>query len=199
MKSGTYEPGNNAHSLDFEELRSHWVLAVVLGVLLIVLGAIAVSTSVLVTLASMVFLGWLLLIGGVVQGIHAFSHRRWHFFPDLLLGTLYVVVGILVIANPVAAEVGITLMMIAFFLVSGIFRIAASSAVPMHNRWSILASGIISLLLGILLWAGWPATAFWVIGFFIGIELIFNGWSVLMLGFAARHLSGEEMPHSRPA
>lgn len=182
---------------DFEELRRHWLLEVILGVALIVLGAIAISISAATSVATMVFLGWFLLIGGVIEGIHAFTHRRWHFFPDLLLATLYAVIGIIIIGNPVAAVLTFTLMIIAFFLVSGIFRIVAAVTDQFGNRWSMLASGIISLLLGILLWSGWPATAFWVIGMFVGIELILNGWSVIMFGMAARHVSGTEVPHPR--
>jgi uncharacterized membrane protein HdeD (DUF308 family) len=101
----------------------------------------------------------------------------------------------------VTAVLALTLMMIAFFLVAGIFRIVAASTIRFGNRWSIFASGVISLLLGILLWIGWPAAAFWVIGLFIGIELIFNGWSTIMLGLAARHMAPIEVPHapgSRP-
>lgn len=196
MNSERHEP-ESVYRIGTEELRRHWLLAVILGIGLIVLGAIALSISFAVTLASMLVLGWLLLIGGVVQGIHAFAQRRWdRFFLDLLLGTLYVVVGLVVIANPLAAELAVTLMLIAFFLVAGIFRVVAASVVPFRNRWSIVVSGIISFLLGILLWAGWPETALWVIGVFIGIELIFNGWSVLMLGLAARHLPGTEVPHA---
>lgn len=199
MDNRDLKQGNVSGSVyaeDFDALRKHWVLAIVLGIMLIVLGAIAVSVSATVTLASMVFLGWFLLVGGIVQGVHAFSHRRWHFFPELLLATFYVVVGILILGNPVTAELALTLMMIAFFLVAGIFRIVAASAIRFSNRWSMFASGIISLLLGLLLWTGWPVTAFWVIGLFIGIELIFNGWSAIMLGLAARHMAPVELPHS---
>jgi uncharacterized membrane protein HdeD (DUF308 family) len=186
----------DVYAEDFEGLRKHWVLAVILGIVLIVLGAIAISISTVVTLASMMLLGWFLLIGGIVQGIHAFSHRRWHFFPELLLATFYVVVGILIIGNPATAVLALTLMMIAFFLVAGIFRIVAASTIRFSNRWSMFASGIISLLLGLLLWTGWPTAALWVIGLFIGIELIFNGWSMIMLGLAARHMVPVEVPHS---
>ncbi len=199
MDNRDLERGNvlgSVYAEDFDALRKHWVLAIVLGIILIVLGAIAVSISAAVTLASMVFFGWFLLIGGIVQGVYAFSHRRWHFFPELLLATFYVVVGILILGNPVAAELALTLMMIAFFLVAGIFRIVAASTIRFSNRWSMFAGGIVSLLLGLLLWTGWPATAFWVIGLFIGIELIFNGWSTIMLGLAARHMAPVELPHS---
>ena len=166
------------------------------GGILIALGAIAVSISAAVTLVSMVFLGWFLVIGGIAHGIHAFSYERRRILTHLLFATLYVVVGIMVITNPVAAEMGVTLLLTAFFLIAGIFRIVASVTVPFSNRLSVLVSGIIAFLLGIFLWAGWPATGFWVIGLFIGIEMIFNGWSLVMLGIATRHATGEEIPHA---
>lgn len=194
MNNQTHEP--ESYRTESDELQRHWGLAVALGIVLIILGAMAVSMSTIVSLVSMVFLGWLLIISGVVQGIEAFSHRRSHFFTGLLLGTLYVVVGLVIIANPLAAELAFTLMMIAFFLVAGIFRIVAAAAVPLENRGSLLASGLIALLLGILLWAGWPEVALWVIGLYIGIELLFNGWSVLMLGLSGRRFSREEIPHA---
>lgn len=194
MNNQTYGPGK--YRTELEELQKHWWVAVILGIVLIILGAIAVSVSATVSLASMVFLGWLLIISGVVQAIEAFSHGRSHFFTGLLLGTFYVIIGIVIIANPVAAELAFTLMMIVFFLVAGIFRIVAAVSVPLENRWSLLASGVVALLLGILLWTGWPTVAFWVIGLFIGIELIVNGWSVLMLGLAGRRFSRAEIPHA---
>ncbi|OPY65098.1 MAG: acid-resistance membrane protein [Syntrophorhabdaceae bacterium PtaU1.Bin034] len=184
----------NVFGLGFDEMRRHWLFVVVMGVLLIILGAIAVSLSVFVTLASVLVIGWLLIIGGVAQGIHAFFRRRWGgFFLDLLVGTLYVIVGILMIGNPLAAAEGLTLLLTAFLLVGGVFRIAVAAVVPFDNRWSILASGIIALFLGILLWAGWPETGLWILGFFIGIEMIVNGWSALVLGLAVRHGRSREV------
>lgn len=194
MNSQTHE--TEEHRTELGELRRRWGLAVGLGLALLVLGAIAVSISAVASLASMIFLGWLLIVSGIVQGIEAFSHRRSHFSSGLLLATLYVVVGLVIIANPLAAELAFTLLMIAFFLVAGIFRIVAAAAMPSENRWSLLASGIVALLLGVLLWSGWPFVAFWIVGLYVGIELMFNGWSVMMLGLAGRRFSRGEIPHA---
>ena len=143
--------------LSQEDLRKHWIFAVVMGILLIIVGALALGVSATVSLVSMVFIGWLMIIGGVIQGIHAFSRERHHHtLLKIVLATLYVIVGILMVAYPLAAEVAVTLLLIAFFLVAGVSRIAAAVREPMENRWTVLVSGIISLLLGILLWAGWP-------------------------------------------
>jgi uncharacterized membrane protein HdeD (DUF308 family) len=194
MNSQTHETED--YRTESEELRKHWGLAVGLGLVLLVLGAIAVSISAVVSLASMIFLGWLLIVSGIVQGIEAFTHRRSHFFSGVLLATLYVVVGVVTIANPVAAELAFTLMMIVFFLVAGIFRIVSAAAMPLENRWSLLASGIVALILGLLLWTGWPMVAFWIIGLYVGMEIMFNGWSVMMLGIAGRRFSRGAIPHA---
>ena len=183
--------------LSQEDLRKHWIFAVVMGILLIVVGALALGVSATVSLASMVFIGWLMIIGGVIQGIHAFSRERHHHtLLKIVLATLYVIVGILMLANPVAAEFALTLLLIAFFLVAGVSRIAAAVREPMENRWSVLVGGIVSLFLGILLWAGWPITGLFAIGVFVGVDLILEGWTLLMLAIAVRHIMPHEVPHA---
>lgn len=183
-----------------EDLRRHRVLAVVLGILLVVVGGVALGVSAAVSLATMIFIGWLMIIGGVIQGIHAFSREgRRHPFLQVLLATLYVIVGILMVANPLAAEVGLTLMLIAFFLVAGITRIIAAVREPLENRSSVLAGGIVAVLLGIFLWIGWPVSGLWAIGAFVGVDLIVGGWTLLMLGIAVRHAAPGEIPHAPSA
>jgi len=183
--------------LSEEDLRKHSIFAGVMGILLVVVGALALGVSATVSLVSMVFIGWLMVIGGVIQGIHAFSRERHHHtLLKIVLATLYVIVGILMLANPLAAEFAVTLLLIAFFLVAGVSRIAAAVRESMENRWAILASGIISLLLGILLWAGWPITGLFAIGVFVGVDLIVEGWTLLMLAIAVRHIMPHEVPHA---
>ena len=183
--------------LSQEDLRKHWIFAVVMGILLIIVGALALGVSATVSLVSMVFIGWLMIIGGVIQGIHAFSRERHHHtLLKIVLATLYVIVGILMLANPLAAEFAVTLLLMAFFLVAGVSRIAAAVRESMENRWAVLVSGIISLFLGILLWAGWPITGLFAIGVFVGVDLILEGWTLLMLAVAVRHIMPHEVPHA---
>ena len=183
--------------LSEEDLRKHSIFAGVMGILLVVVGALALGVSATVSLVSMVFIGWLMVIGGVIQGIHAFSRERHHHtLLKIVLATLYVIVGILMLANPLAAEFAVTLLLIAFFLVAGVSRIAAAVRESMENRWSVLVGGIISLLLGILLWAGWPITGLFAIGVFVGVDLILEGWTLLMLAVAVRHIMPHEVPHA---
>lgn len=175
------------------ELRHSWGWYVALGIILLVLGIIALGSAGITTFATVVTFGWLLMIGGVVLGIHSFTIRRWSgFFLNLLMGILYFIVGLLLVAHPAAGAVSLTLILAAFFMVAGIFRIGAGIAIPFPHRAWLIFNGIVTLVLGILVWAQWPSSSIWLIGTFIGIELVLYGWSTLMLGIMAHHLPPEQ-------
>jgi uncharacterized membrane protein HdeD (DUF308 family) len=182
------------HLIGLDELKKRWGWFLALGILLVLLGTIAVGSSVAFTLASMWFIGCLMIFGGILQGSHAFMAKRWGgFFMDLLLGLLYVVVGMMVVANPVATAVDLTLLIAMFLIFGGTFRIALAFSIRFHHALWLVIHGVISVLLGILIWNQWPASGLWVIGLFIGIDMIFNGWSLIMLGVTAKSL-----PHDPP-
>jgi uncharacterized membrane protein HdeD (DUF308 family) len=175
--------------VDFDILRRNrgWFLA--LGIVQIILGMIALGSSVFATIVSVAIFGWLLLIGGVLAIGHAFWERQWNgFFIDLLTGVLYAIVGFMIISNPVEAAVGLTLLIALFLLMGGIFRIVAALVGRFEHRGWLLLNGVITLLMGIMIWRQWPLSGLWVIGLFVGIEMIFYGWSLVMLGIAAKNL-----------
>lgn len=177
------------HLFGLDELKRRWGWFLGLGIALILLGTIALGASVLMTLATMVFIGWLMIVGGVVEVVHAFGIKHWGgFFIDLLTGILYVVVGFMIVANPGATAVTLTLLIAMFLIFGGIFRIVTAIIVRFQNWIWLILHGIVNLLLGILIWRQWPFSGLWVIGFFIGIDMIFNGWSLVMLGLAAKKL-----------
>jgi uncharacterized membrane protein HdeD (DUF308 family) len=191
MTENTPFPAPSLHLIGLEELRLRWGWFVGLGILLIVLGMVALGASTLMTLATMVFVGWLMIIGGVVEAFHGFTCKRWSgFFIDLLTGILYLVVGFMIVSNPGATAIALTLLIAVFLIFGGIFRIVVAVAVRFHNWIWLLLSGGINLLLGIAIWRQWPLSGLWVIGLFIGIDMIFNGWSLVMLGLAARTIPG---------
>lgn len=182
-------PQADLFQVGLENVKKNWGWYLALGLLLIVLGTIAIGSSLVMTLVSVVFFGWLMLIGGVVEALHAFWRKDWGgFFLDLLGGVLYLVIGFMLVANPAASAVALTLVIAVFLTVGGIFRIVAAVAGrPPHWGW-VLVSGAMSLLLGLLIWVEWPVSGLWVIGLFIGIEMLFNGWSLVMLSLAAKNL-----------
>jgi uncharacterized membrane protein HdeD (DUF308 family) len=176
-----------------DQLHKRWGWVVGLGIVLVVLGTIAIGSSVLFTLASMVFVGWLLIIGGVLQAINALaSKERPSFFIDLFSGLLYSVAGFLIVVHPAATAVGLTLMIAILLIFGGVFRIALAMAVRYDNRFWLVLHGVINLLLGTCILQEWPVSGLWVIGLFIGIDMLFNGWSLIMLGMAAKNLSAHD-------
>lgn len=178
------------HLIGLGELKRNWGWFLTLGIALLVLGAIALGASVAMTIVSMVLLGWLLIIGGILEGVHAFwRERAWGgFFIDLLTGVLYVVVGFMILANPAETALALTLLIALFLMFSGLFRIVVALILRFpHWGWLIL-HGAVNLVLGIAIWRQWPLSGLWVIGLFVGIEMLFNGWSLVMLALAAKKL-----------
>ena len=172
-----------------QELRSGWGWHLAMGIALVLLGIFAVIDSVAVTVVSMMVFGWLLLFGGIIEGVQAFRHRRGgHFFLHLLNAAFALVVGLMLLRNPLAGSLVMTLLMALYFLVAGSFRIITAMTVQMTGSGWMLVDGIITLILGILVWAQWPVAGLWVIGLFIGVNLITYGWSQMMLAFALRRL-----------
>ena len=171
-----------------DALSRNWGWLLALAILLIILGLVAIAAPVYATFAVQVLLGWILIIGGIAQCVHAFTVRGWGgFLFELLSAFLYLAVGILLLVNPVEGALALTIVLAAFLLVEGVFKIVMAWRVRRHPRWGwLLASGILSLILGALIWAEWPSSALWVIGLLVGVHLLFTGWALTMLALAAR-------------
>jgi uncharacterized membrane protein HdeD (DUF308 family) len=177
------------HMVGLQEFRKRWGFILALGIILVAIGTVALGASLFATLATMVFVGWLMVVGGVVEASHAFWMKNWGgFFLDLLGGLLYLVVGLMIVANPAATAVTLTLLIAVFLIFGGIFRVVAAVIIQFPNRVWLLLHGVINLLLGISIWKSWPLSGLWVIGLFVGIEMICNGWSLIMLGLAAKRI-----------
>jgi uncharacterized membrane protein HdeD (DUF308 family) len=177
-------------------LKRSWGWFFVLGVLEIVLGTAAIGASVLATEVTVVVCGWLLLIGGILSAGHAFWRKHWKgFFLDLASGILYVVAGLMMVGNPVAAAVSLTLLIAMFLLVEGIFRIVVALSGHLEHWGWVMLNGLITSGLGIMIWRQWPLSGLWVIGLFVGIEMIFYGWSLVMLSLIAK---GAVVPADSP-
>jgi uncharacterized membrane protein HdeD (DUF308 family) len=177
-------------AFELRALEHNWGWFVALGIAEIVLGSIAIGAAVLTTIVSMTVFGWLLVIGGVLSIVHAFWQKQWGgFFIDMVVGLLYAVAGSMVASSPALAAVTLTLLISLLLVMAGAFRIAIGAIHHSAHRGWLLLSGVISLALGMMIWNQWPVSGLWVIGLFIGIEMIFYGWSLAMLGMAAQDLS----------
>ena len=173
-----------------EELRRSWGWFLGLGIGLIILGVIAIGSAFFMTIASVWLFGWILIIGGVMEVVHAFWHQRWAgFFLDLLTGVLYVVAGGMMVNNPQESALLLTLLIAMFLVFEGVLRIVAALAVRYPHWGSVLVNGVISLVLCMLIWRRWPVSGLWVIGLFVGIEKLFSGMSWVTLGLSVRALS----------
>jgi uncharacterized membrane protein HdeD (DUF308 family) len=181
----------NVQSLDIQishELARYWIWFFAFGLGLIVLGVAAVVRSIAATIVSMLFFGWLLLFACGIEIAQALLVGHWvGFFHHLLAAILFGVTGILLVARPLLAAEATTMLIAVFFLVGGLFQILGSAWVALPGWGWQVADGLITLLLGILVLAQWPASGLWVIGLFIGIDLIFYGaaWIALAMGLRA--------------
>jgi uncharacterized membrane protein HdeD (DUF308 family) len=168
-------------------LRGNWLWFVVLGIALMVLGVVALGSTVIASLAVEMTFGVLLLIAGVGEIVGSFWARRWSgVFLHLLSGILSAVVGVLFLARPGAGLAALTLLVASLFLVGGAFKIvAALSHRFAHWGWP-LVSGLLDVVLGVLILAEYPTSALWVLGLFLGINMLFRGAHWIALGLAIR-------------
>jgi len=174
---------------ELQAIRGKWVWLVALGVALMVLGAILLASPVASTLATVTILGALILVGGVAEALGAFWCREWSgFFLALLSGTLGVVLGLMLLANPIQGGMTLTILLASFLFVGGIFRVIAALAHRFEGWGWQLLSGVIDVVLGVMIWRELPMSGLVVIGTLLGISLIFRGVSWLMLGFALRRI-----------
>jgi uncharacterized membrane protein HdeD (DUF308 family) len=181
---------------ELHDLRRNWGWFLALGVALIAAGTLAILYPVLATFTTIEVFGFLLLFGAGVEAVSAFRAPRWGgLFLHLFTGLLYLFIGTVIVERPGLGAAGYTLMMAVFFVAAGLVRIVFALTQRFSGWGWALLSGAVSLLLGILIWRDLPASALWVIGTFVGIEMLFNGWMWVMLGLAARSLPGPATSH----
>jgi uncharacterized membrane protein HdeD (DUF308 family) len=177
--------------LGYTHLTAKWGWFVALGVVLIAAGVFALGDVVAVTLASVIFIGAMLLVGGVIQIVHAFMTRTWgSFLLQLLGGALYVVGGLLIMDEPVQGSLVITLFLVVALVVGGVLRLViALRHREMAGWWLLLLGGVVSLVVAVLLIVDLPWSGLWVLGTLIAIELIMMGMIWLQFGLRLRRLA----------
>jgi uncharacterized membrane protein HdeD (DUF308 family) len=174
-----------------KSLHDHWVLYLVEGVVLVVLGATAIVIPPLATLAVTILLGWLFLVSGIMGLITTFWMRAAPgFWWSLLSAALAVIVGGLLLARPISGAFSLTIVLVAFFIIEGGASImfALDHKRELSGRWGwMLASGIVDLGLGALIFAGLPSTAAWALGLLVGINMVFGGTALIAMALHARN------------
>ena len=170
-------------------LRDKWGWIVALGVVFSLAGVVALGSVVAATASAVMIVGIMMIMGGAAELIAAFGVKDWKravFWG--LLGVLYVAAGIIAILNPFAAATILTLMLGAALVVGGVLRIFLAFEMRSAGKpwgWVVL-SGLVSLLLGFMIIAKWPASSFFVLGIFLGIDLIFIGSGWISMGLALK-------------
>lgn len=179
--------GADTNAIKQLKKNANWILG--LGISFIILGTLAIIFSFISTLLSIIYLGIFLLTIGTFEGIKAFKVNQWSIlFLHLFLSILYVVGGIFIIFYPTINAISLTLLLAIFFVVSGILKMIFALTKQSHNRFWLFINGAIGLLLGILLWQQWPTSGLWVLGTFLGIEMLFTGWTWVMLALNAKNI-----------
>lgn len=184
---------------ELARLRKDWWVFLLLGILLVIGGVAAISYPWLTSIGAVIFLGAVLIVSGVATVIGAFWAGKWSaFMLQILVGLLYTVAGFTITEAPRESAVLLTLILAGFFLVVGGFR-TVSALVEKYPSWGWgLLNGVITLMLGLVIFRSFrrfpeePERVFWIIGLLIGIELIFNGWTWIMLSFALKNLPEPE-------
>jgi uncharacterized membrane protein HdeD (DUF308 family) len=187
MSVETQTPLGDPITEEIRQIGGRWGHFLALGIMLIILGALAIVYSIQATLFAMETLGIILVAGGIVQVFTSFWAGGWRgFFVQLILGIVYAVAGTMMIRHPVAAAEALTLVLALAYIAGGLIRIAfAVTHQTLASGWIVL-NGVITFALGLMIWSQWPWASLWVVGLFLGIDLIFLGWSWVMLGIAVR-------------
>jgi uncharacterized membrane protein HdeD (DUF308 family) len=174
-------------------VRRHWVLFLAEGIVLVILGLLALLAPVIASVAATVFFGWLLLLSGVIGLVTTFRARHAPgFWWSLLSAVIGIVAGILLLGWPLLGTLSLTAVLIAFLFAEGVVSImyALEHRNALSGRWGwMLASGILDVGLGVLLFIGLPATALWALGLLLGINLVFGGWALIFMALHARPAS----------
>ena len=175
-------------------IHAHWKLFLAQGILMMVLGFLAVAEPNIATVAVAIFVGWLFFIGGIFRAASVWHSRHAPGFTwSMLTAILSIVLGLILILRPLPGVLTLTMVLIVFFIVEGIASILAAIQHRNHLRsWGwVLFSGIIDLLLAFLIWDGWPSSAEWAIGLLVGINMLFFGLSLVMTALAARQMGDQ--------
>lgn len=180
---------------ELHAIKKSWWWLLFLGCLLIVGGISAIAFPFFMSVGAAIVIGTILLISGAATVVTSFWTGKWGaFLVQLLVGILYIVLGLAITEAPVQAVMGLTLMVAAFCIVAGIFRATAAFVIKFPQWGWALLSGIVTTLFGIVVFRHFPGSGLWLIGTLIGVELLFNGVTWIMLAINVRSIPEIELP-----
>jgi len=171
---------------------AHWKLFLAEGLVMMVLGLLAIAVPEVASLAITIFIGWLFFIGGIFRTVSLVQHRNMPGFGwSLATALLAIALGLVLLLRPIAGVLTLTIALVAFFIIEGITAILLALEHRKHlPSWGwVLFSGLVDLLLALLIWDGWPSSAAWAIGLLVGINMVFSGLSLVMTAIAARTMA----------
>jgi uncharacterized membrane protein HdeD (DUF308 family) len=179
---------NSRAASEIAPLRAKWGWIVTLGAVYVIAGFIALGSVVVATVASVLIVGVAMIVAGIAEVINAFQVKSWgKFLLWALLGVLYIIAGFVTFENPLLAAALLTLVLGASLVASGVMRIILAFSMKRETPWIWVAlSGMITLLLGLLILAHWPINSVYILGLFLGIDLIFAGAGWIGIGLGLR-------------
>lgn len=160
-----------------------WI-SVLLGIVFIIAGVIVLGDVVLATIISAFIIGVVAILSGIFEIVHAFWTKGWGgFLWQIVLGLLYVAFGVVLVSEPVSGALVLTWVFGIILLASGIVRVFLGIRTWSNSGWLLALSGIFGVLAGLVILSGWPTSGLWVIGFVLGIDLIFHGFGWLLFAW----------------
>lgn len=188
MTDPTPAPSGRTLATHLVPLRKNWGWILASGLVLIALGTFGIIATGFFSLLSTYMFGAMMLVGGIVMLVETLRHGEWkdRIWP-LLISVLYIVTGFMVFANPLSALVTLTLFVAVMLVTSGALRIFLAFKIRPSSAWIwVLISGLLSLALGLLIIMQWPSSGRWVLGTFLAIEMIFQGWAHVAIAMNIR-------------
>jgi uncharacterized membrane protein HdeD (DUF308 family) len=185
-----------AQNTPVEMVRHASTVSILWGVLLIVLGVVAVGAPLLAAVAVNALVAWLIVLAGIVHLVIAFRvHGAGSVIWKLLVGIAYLCFGTYVMLHPVLGIASLTLLLASLFLIEGVLDIVLYVKMrPIHGSSWVLIDGIVTLLLGALIYMQWPSSSAWAIGTLVGVSLIFSGVARVGMSMAVRKATGVISP-----
>lgn len=166
------------------------------GILLMGLGVLAIASPFVASLATEVYIGSLFVLSGVVHTIYAFkTQTEGQFVQKVLFSLLYLATGIILLAYPLQGIISLTLVIASFIFSSSATQIVQAFQTRPTPGWEwLLFSGISGLIFASLIFLQWPSDALWIIGLWVGMNLITDGSAIIGLSLAQRKISRELPP-----